>query len=101
MARRWVVAGATGHSVDVFLQDRTSGDGVITLTTDKVKAAYAIGTSGTVTTFALQSTTRATPWVSGGWVENSSVNMPGVYRLDVPDASIATTPSVSYFLQCS
>lgn len=98
---RYVVAGSTGQSFTFFLQDRSSGDGVISMTTDKVKAAYAIGTSGAVTTFALQSTTRAASWVSGGWVENSSVEMPGIYRLDVPDASLASTPSVVYTLRCS
>jgi uncharacterized coiled-coil protein SlyX len=101
MPRRFVTAGSTGQTVDVFLQDRTSGDGVITLTTDKVKASYTIGTSGAVTTVALQSTTNAAPWVSGGWVEKSSVNMPGLYRFDAPDACFATTPSVSFLIQCS
>lgn len=101
MARRYVVAGSAGQSVDVFLQDRSSGDGVITMTTDKVRAAYRIGTTGAVTTFALVGRNTTAAWASGGWAECSSVNMPGVYTLDVPDASIATTPNVSYFIHCS
>lgn len=101
MARRFVIAGSASQSVDVFLQDRSSGDGVITMTTDKVKAAYRIGTTGPVTTFALASRNTTAAWASGGWAECSSVNMPGVYTLDVPDASIASTPAVSYFVHCS
>lgn len=100
MARRFVVSGTTGQTVDVFLQDRTSGDGVITLTTDKVKAAYRVGTTGAITTFALVGTNTTAAWASGGWRERSSTLMPGVYGLDVPDASI-TTPFATYFVQCS
>src|SRR5574342_108408 len=100
MARRFVVAGSTGQTVDVFLQDRSSGDGVITLTTDKVKAAYHIGSTGAITTFALASRNSTAAWASGGWAEVSSTVCPGLYKLDVPDAAI-TTPYAAFFLQCS
>jgi peptidoglycan hydrolase CwlO-like protein len=100
MPRRFVVAGSTGIALNVFLQDRSSGDGVITMTTDKVKAQYQVGTTGPVTTIALVGEVSTVVWASGGWGERSSTLMPGVYRLDVPDASI-TTPDVTYFIHCS
>jgi archaellum component FlaC len=105
MPRRFVTAGSASQSVNVFLQDRTSGDGVINMTTANVKVTYKIGTTGAFTTVPLVGANTSDAWTASGtthgWAQVSSVNMPGIYRLDVPDASIASTPDVTYFVHCS
>jgi hypothetical protein len=54
-----------------------------------ILASYNVSRGARVAiTLATQTVTGA--WATGGFVEVDATNMPGVYRLDVPDAAWAT-----------
>lgn len=95
MAKTSLKAGTTGYLARVFIQDssKTDGSGLTGLTSGSV-ASWKIytardddGNAGGVGV-ALQAGTRGT-WSSGGFVEKDSVNMPGVYEIGIPNASLA------------
>lgn len=53
--------------------------------------AYYARTRGAATQITLASLASASAaWTSGGWIEVDATNMPGIYRLDLPDAAVAT-----------
>lgn len=84
---------ATSQIVYVFIRDSsaTTGVGLTGLAYNSASlVAYYVrpGGSATAITLATQTTTGA--YSSGGFVEVSSTNMPGVYRFDVPNAVLAT-----------
>lgn len=88
-----VTKGATSQSVFVFVRDSSSTVGAgltgLAYNTANLVASYARpGAARTAITLATQTVTGA--WASGGFVEVDATNMPGVYRLDVPDAVFAT-----------
>jgi hypothetical protein len=57
--------------------------------TSGILASYSLSRGARVAiTLATQTVTGA--WSTGGFVEVDATNMPGVYRLDVPDAAWAT-----------
>src|SRR6185369_10146454 len=93
MAKLSVKPGTTSLTVYVFIRDSsvTTGAGLtgLAFNTSNLVASYVrpLG-SRTAITLATQTVTGA--YSSGGFVEVDSTNMPGVYRLDVPDAVIAT-----------
>lgn len=85
--------GATSKTVMAYIQDDSDNDGTgktgLAYNTGSLTAYYVRpGGSATVITLATQTVTGA--WSSGGFVEVDATNMPGVYRLDVPDAVLAT-----------
>jgi hypothetical protein len=93
MAKLSVKPGTTSLVVYVFIQDSsvTTGAGLtgLAFNTGSLVASYVRPLAArTAITLATQTTTGA--YSSGGFVELDSTNMPGVYRLDVPDAAIAT-----------
>lgn len=93
MAKLSVKPGSTSQTVYVKVFDSTSSSGAglagLAYNTGSLTAYYVrpLG-SATAITLATQTVTGA--WSSGGFVEVSASNMPGVYRLDVPDAVLAT-----------
>ena len=93
MAKLSIKAGSTSQTLNLFIMDSTSTTGA-----GKTGLAYNTGSltayycrpkaSATAITLATQTVTGA--FSSGGFVEIDSANMPGWYRLDIPDAAIAT-----------
>jgi hypothetical protein len=86
--------GTTSKSVDIFVQDSsvTTGAGLTGLVynSGSLTAYYhRAGSAATAITLAtLASATAA--WSSGGFIAVDGTNMPGVYRLDIPDAVLAS-----------
>jgi len=74
----------TSKSINVYLGSTGLG-----YTTSNLVAHYT-RQSGTATTITLVNQTPTGSWVSGGFAEISSVNQPGLYRLDVPNAAFAS-----------
>lgn len=93
MAKLSIQAGATSVTVNVFLQDSSSSTGAgltgLAFNTASLTAYYGLpGAAAVAITLATQTVTGA--WSSGGFVEISSANMPGFYRLDIPNAALAS-----------
>lgn len=88
-----VTKGATSQTVYVFIRDSSATTGVgltgLAYNSGSLVASYVrpLG-SRTAITLATQTVTGA--WSSGGFVEVDATNMPGIYRLDVPDAVFAS-----------
>ena len=97
MAKRQILAGSTSVTIYVKLLDSSSTVGAgktgLAYNTSGIKIYYArYRGSATAITPVTQTVTGA--YSSGGFVEVST-NMPGIYRLDIPDAALASgVPSV-------
>lgn len=95
MAKLSIVAGATSQSVTIFVQDasKTTGEGLsgLVFNTSGLTAYYTFnGTSAGATSTTLATLAAAnSAYSSGGFKEISAANMPGVYRLDIPNAALA------------
>lgn len=92
MAKLAVKPGTTSLVAYVFIQDSsvTTGAGLTGLAfgTGSLVASYVRPLAArSAITLVTQTTTGA--FSSGGFIEVDATNMPGVYRLDVPDAAIA------------
>jgi len=93
----FLTAGATSKSVDVALVQKASasapGDPITGLAynTASLKAYYRKGATGSPAAITLATLANAqAAWSSGGFVEVDATNMPGLYRLDIPDTVIAS-----------
>lgn len=100
--KKIIKAGATKQTVDVFIQDSTSTTGAgktgLAYNSEGLKAYYRKGATGSATAITLATQTVGGAYSSGGFVEIDATNMPGLYRLDVPNAAIDTAGSVSLML---
>ena len=87
-----ILGGSTSQTVRLFVQDtsKTDGSGLTGLAhnTSGLVAYYAKGATGTATQITLATQTAGGAWTSGGFVAVDETNMPGVYRLDVPNAAL-------------
>jgi len=87
-----ILGGSTSQTVRLFIQDtsKTDGSGLTGLVhnTSGLTAYYAKGATGTATAITLATHTAGGAWTSGGFVAVDGTNMPGVYRLDVPNAAL-------------
>ncbi len=88
-----ILAGSTSQTINVFIRDSSSTTGAgltgLAYNTASLTAYYILPRAAAVAiTLATQTVTGA--WSSGGFVEISSANAPGWYRLDLPDAAIAS-----------
>jgi hypothetical protein len=89
-----IVKGKTSKSIDVFIRDTSQTDGRgltgLVFNTGSLVAYYHRpgSAAAAITLVTLASATAA--WASGGFVAVDGTNMPGLYRLDVPDAVLAT-----------
>lgn len=93
MAKLSVKPGTTSLTVYLFIQNSsvTTGAGLTGLVFNSASlvASYVRPLAARAAiTLVTQTVTGA--WTSGGFVEVDSTNMAGWYRLDVPDAAIAT-----------
>lgn len=85
--------GATSQTVYLFIQDSssTTGAGLTGLAFNTASlVAYYVRGLGSATAITLATQTVTGTYSSGGFVEVSSSNMPGVYRLDIPNTALAT-----------
>jgi hypothetical protein len=87
-----ILGGSTSQTVRLFVQDtsKTDGSGLTGLVhnTSGLVAYYSKGATGTATAITLATQTAGGAWTSGGFVAVDGTNMPGVYRLDVPNAAL-------------
>jgi len=79
--------GSTSQSIELYL-----GVTGLTYQTSGLQAYYARNRSAPVQ-ITLANQTATGSWISGGFAEISSGTMPGLYRLDVPDAAFASGSS--------
>lgn len=98
-----IKAGSTSQTVNVFVRDSssTTGGGLTGLVynSPSLTAYYALPKAAAVaiTLATLAAVTSA--YSSGGFKEIDATNMPGWYRLDVPDAALASGRFVSIHLK--
>ncbi len=97
-----ILAGSTSQTINVFVQDSSSTTGAgltgLVYNSGSLTAYYALPrAAATSITLATQTVTGA--YSSGGFVEISSSNMPGFYRLDIPDAALASGRFVNIMLK--
>jgi hypothetical protein len=84
----------TSKSLNIYL-----GSTGLSHTTPNLAAFYIRQNSAPVS-ISLQSQTPTGSWVSGGFAEIDSVNQPGLYRLDIPNAAFASgVQTVSVFVK--
>jgi len=99
----YVYAGLTSQTIDIFLADSssTTGGGLTGLVynTSNLTAYYRKGAAGTATAITLATQTVGGAYSSGGFVQIDSTNMPGVYRLDLPNAMVDTAGFVTLYLR--
>jgi len=89
-------AGSTSQTIDIALVQKAAatspGDPItgLAFNTSSLTAYYRKGATGTLTAITLATQTVGGAYSSGGLVEISSTNSPGLYRFDIPDTVIAT-----------
>jgi hypothetical protein len=94
VAKQLVQLGNTSRSEYIFIQDSSSTTGAgltgLTYLTAGLSLTYVVerGTPGSLGLANLTSASVA--WASGGFVAVDAALMPGVYRLDIPNAVFAT-----------
>ena len=79
-----IVPGSTSQSIEVYL-----GVTGLTATTAGLSATYNRTRSNRVPITLVNLTYMTDAWVSGGFKEVDAATMPGIYRLDLPDAAVA------------
>jgi hypothetical protein len=88
-----IYAGSTSQTVRFFIQDTssTAGAGLTGLThsTSGLTCYYSKGI-GAATSITLASQTATGAYTSGGFCAVDGTNMPGLYRLDLPDVVVDT-----------
>ncbi len=85
-----ILAGTTSVSIWLKLVDESTGAGRTGIVAADLTASYwrQGGVRTAITLAALGSVNAA--YSSGGFFEVDATNMPGTYRLDLPDAALAT-----------
>jgi len=79
-----IAPGSTSQSIELYL-----GATGLTVSTSGLSARYNRTRTASVS-IPLVARTIAQAWTSGGFAEVDATNMPGVYRLDIPDAALAS-----------
>lgn len=78
-----IAPGSTSQSIELYL-----GVTGLTASTSGLSARYNRTRTASVS-IPLVARTIAQAWTSGGFAEVDATNMPGVYRIDLPDAALA------------
>jgi len=78
-----IAPGSTSQSIEIYL-----GATGLTASTAGLSARFNRTRTASVD-IPLVARTIGQAWISGGFAEVDAVNMPGVYRLDIPDAALA------------
>jgi hypothetical protein len=79
-----IAPGSTSQSIELYL-----GVTGLTASTSGLSARYNRTRTASVS-IPLVARTIAQAWTAGGFAEVDATNMPGVYRLDIPDAALAS-----------
>ena len=82
-----IAPGSTSQSIELYL-----GATGLTASTSGLSARYNRSRTASVA-ITLVARTIAQAWTAGGFAEVDATNMPGVYRLDLPDAALAVGAS--------
>jgi hypothetical protein len=93
MAKLAIKKASTDVTTYVFIQDssKTTGEGLTGLAYNTASlVGYYVRPKGSATAITLATQTVTGDHSDGGFVEIDATNMPGVYRLDLPDAVCAT-----------
>jgi hypothetical protein len=103
MAKLAIKKASTDVTTYVFIQDssKTTGEGLTGLAYNTASlVGYYVRPKGSATAITLATQTVTGDHSDGGFKEIDATNMPGVYRLDLPDAVCATgVPSVVVMLK--
>ena len=78
-----IAPGSTSQSIELYL-----GVTGLTASTAGLSARYNRTRTASVN-IPLVTRTIGQAWISGGFAEVDAVNMPGIYRVDIPDAALA------------
>jgi hypothetical protein len=79
-----IIPGSTNQSIELSL-----GATGIATSTPGLSIRYNRSRSASVN-IPLVARTITQPWISGGFAEVDSVNMPGIYRLDIPNEALVS-----------
>jgi hypothetical protein len=92
--------GSTSQTINVMIYNSTTGLPLTGLVYNSsgLTAYYALPLA-TSNAISLVTQTVTGAWSSGGFKEIDSTHMPGLYRLDIPDASIASGNFSNIILQ--
>ena len=101
MAKIQLLAGSTSNTINLFVQDSSSTVGAglsgLAYNTSGLTAYYALPRAAPVAiTLATQTATGA--FSSGGFVELDATHCKGLYRLDIPDAAVASGRFANIYL---
>ncbi|MES2367704.1 MAG: hypothetical protein V4563_17640 [Pseudomonadota bacterium] len=103
MAKKLIFVGATDQTIDVFIQDSSSTTGAgltgLVYTSPSLVCYYRKGATGSATALTLATQTVGGAHSDGGFVEISSGNMPGFYRLDLSDTIVDALGSATLTLK--
>lgn len=100
-----LTADSTDQSIDIFIGDSSSNTGAgldgLAYNTSGLTCYYRRGHTGTATALTLATlATVGTAHADGGFKEIDATNAPGLYRLDLSDAIVASGVSqVTLYLQ--
>lgn len=98
-----IKAGSASQSINIFIQDSSSTTGAgltgLVFNTASLVAYYALPKAAAVQITLATLAAITTAYSSGGFKEIDATNMPGFYRLDLPDAAIASGRFVSVMLK--
>lgn len=103
MAKLQIKVASTSQTIDIFIRDSSSTTGAgltgLVFNAAGLTAYFALprAASVAITLATLAAVTSA--WSSGGFKEIDATNMPGWYRLDLPNAAIASGRFVDIHLQ--
>lgn len=93
MAKLNIKAGSTSETVNVFIQNSssTTGAGLTGLVYNSASlTAYYVLPRAAAAAITLATQTVTGSYSSGGFVEIDATNCPGLYRLDIPNAALAS-----------
>jgi hypothetical protein len=98
-----IQVASTSQTVNVFVQDSSSTTGAgltgLAFNSAGLTAYYALPKAAAVAITLATLAAVTTAWSSGGFKEIDATNMPGWYRLDIPDAALASGRFVSIHLK--
>lgn len=102
MPKLSILKGTTSLRAYVFIQDSsvTTGAGLTGLVFNTASlVAYYVQPGGSATAITLATQTATGAYSSGGFVAVDGTNMPGLYRLDIPNAALSGANSVVVMLK--
>lgn len=98
-----IQVASTSQTVNVFVRDSSSTTGAgltgLVFNTASLTAYYALPKAAAVSITLATLAAITTAWSSGGFKEVDATNMPGWYRLDIPDAALASGRFVAIHLK--